>query len=216
MTEVGSCYFGRDRPEVAALVPLASGRVLDVGCSSGGLGRRLREERRATVIHGIEQHPESVAAARAVLDEVIDLDLESDQRAALVRSRMASYDVLVLADVLEHLRDPWTVLEDLVAVLRPGGIVVVSIPNVRVASVVLPLLFRGRFTYRDRGVLDRTHLRFFTRSSARELLEGAGLTIESFDRSKAWWRRGWKAWMGKWVGDLGAEQFLITARVPSD
>lgn len=207
-------YFDRDRPEVAALVPLGSGRVLDVGCSAGGLGRRLLAEGRASVVHGIEQHPEAVAAAAAVLDEVIDLDLENQDLAEVLRARASTYDVLVAADVLEHLRDPWGALRDLVSVLRPGGLVVASIPNVRVASVVVPLLVQGRFEYRDRGVLDRTHLRFFTRSSARSLLEGAGLTVDTVDRSVAWWRTGWKATAGRLLGDLGTEQLLIRAHLP--
>ena len=213
MVSAASGYFDRDRPEVAALVPVGSGRVLDVGCSAGGLGRRLLAEGRASSVHGIEQHPEAVAVAATALEQVIDLDLETEGLAEVLRARGSSYDVLVVADVLEHLRDPWRVLGDLVSVLRPNGLVVASIPNVRVASVVLPLLVRGRFEYRDRGVLDHTHLRFFTRSSARALLEGAGLTIDTIDRSVAWWRTGWKARAGRLLGDLGTEQFLITAHL---
>jgi 2-polyprenyl-3-methyl-5-hydroxy-6-metoxy-1,4-benzoquinol methylase len=210
----GGGYFDRDRPEVAALVPAGSGQVLDVGCGAGGLGRRLLLEGRASTVHGIEQHPEAVARAATVLDEVVDLDLESEVLAKVLRERGATYDVVVVADVLEHLRDPWRVLEDLVSVLRPGGLVVASIPNVRVASVMVPLVVRGRFDYRDRGVLDRTHLRFFTRSSARALLEGAGLAVDSIERSEAWWRTGWKARAGRLLGDLGTEQFLVRAHLP--
>jgi 2-polyprenyl-3-methyl-5-hydroxy-6-metoxy-1,4-benzoquinol methylase len=117
----------------------------------------------------------------------------------------------VVADVLEHLRDPWGALTDLVAVLRPGGWVVASVPNVRVFTVLLPLVRKGRFEYKEAGVLDRTHLRFFTRSSAIALVEGSGLAVESIERSVATWRRGWRSWVERHIGDFGNEQFLIRA-----
>lgn len=207
----GLAYYENDRPEVAALVAHGSGLVLDVGCGAGRLGARLLNEGRAQAVHGIEQEPSAAAEARLTLDDVLAIDLESSDALAALTSRAGNYDVVIVADVLEHLRDPWRVLAELAKTLKPGGVVVASIPNVRVASVLLPLVFRGRFTYAERGVLDRTHLRFFTRQSAIEMLEGAGLTIDVVRRSEAQWRRGWKAWVGHRIGDFGTEQFLIRA-----
>jgi 2-polyprenyl-3-methyl-5-hydroxy-6-metoxy-1,4-benzoquinol methylase len=208
----GSGYYDNERPEVAALVPFGSGVVLDVGCGAGRLGARLKLDGRAQTVHGIERAADAVAAARLVLDDVTDVDLESDEGLATLKPRSGTYDVVIVADVLEHLRDPWRALDALVETLTPSGVVVASIPNVRVVSVVAPLLLRGRFRYSDRGVLDRTHLRFFTRESATALLEGAGLTIEVVERSSAPWRRGWKRVVGERLGDLGSEQFLFRAR----
>src|SRR6185436_7844996 len=88
----------------------------------------------------------------------------------------ASLDCIVCADVLEHLRDPERALRLLLRYLAPDGLLVASIPNVRHASVLLPLLVEGRFRYQDEGILDRTHLRFFTLHEIVELLTRAGLT----------------------------------------
>lgn len=86
----------------------------------------------------------------------------------------ATFDYIVCADVLEHLIDPWIVLSDLVSFLKPGGRIMVSLPNVRHWSIWLPLILRGHWEYRESGIMDRTHLRFFTRFSAIELLNNAG------------------------------------------
>jgi SAM-dependent methyltransferase len=88
----------------------------------------------------------------------------------------ASFDVVLCGDVLEHLRDPWDALAFLATLLRPGGTAVVSVPNVAHWTGRRALL-RGRFPYAAHGLFDRTHLRFFTRASARELVEGAGLRV---------------------------------------
>ena len=87
------------------------------------------------------------------------------------------FDCILCLDVLEHLQDPWRVLRKLTGWLRPNGTVVASIPNVRYKSVVMDLAFRGKFDYQNAGILDRTHLRFFTRSSAVSLLQSVGLAV---------------------------------------
>ena len=90
-------------------------------------------------------------------------------------------DCVIFADVLEHLVDPWAAVRQAREMLAPGGALVVSIPNVLHHAVVKDLL-RGRFDYRDAGVLDRTHLRFFTAATARELVEQAGFRVERMER----------------------------------
>jgi hypothetical protein len=87
-------------------------------------------------------------------------------------------DLILLLDVLEHLPDPVAVLKRFVAQLGEAGTVIVSLPNVAHLSVALPLLLRGQFTYRDAGILDRTHLRFFDMMSSVDLLTGAGLRVD--------------------------------------
>lgn len=89
----------------------------------------------------------------------------------------ASFDYIVCADVLEHLIDPWKVLTELVTYLKPSGRLVVSIPNVRHWSVWFPLILRGRWEYRDVGIMDKTHLRFFTRVTGVKLIEGASSKV---------------------------------------
>lgn len=147
-----------------------SKRVLDIGCSTGYLGEALVAA--GCSVSGIEYDEAAAEKARAHLDPVVVADLD---RLDFVDSfEDASFDVLVLGDVLEHLADPVAVLRTALRLLAPGGSVVISVPNVTHGSVRLALL-QGRWQYTETGLLDRTHIRFFTRSSLHALLAEAGL-----------------------------------------
>jgi GT2 family glycosyltransferase/2-polyprenyl-3-methyl-5-hydroxy-6-metoxy-1,4-benzoquinol methylase len=165
-------YFRHRREEVLAAVPDTARTILDVGCGAGVLGAALRR-RQACEVWGIETDVEAAAEARAALDRVIEKPLPG----ALDDLPPAYFDTLVLADILEHLADPWTILRRLGDHLSPGATVLISLPNVQNQEVIRGLL-RGRFTYVPSGILDATHLRFFTRASAVELVRRAGLTVE--------------------------------------
>jgi 2-polyprenyl-3-methyl-5-hydroxy-6-metoxy-1,4-benzoquinol methylase len=147
--------------------------ILDVGCGRATTSERLR--RLGNRVTGIESSPEAVEKAGERLDEVIAADLRHHEEIA---GRLAgrTFDVVMFADVLEHLDWPGPVLRSYLPYVKPGGSVIVSLPNVGLWSSRLGLL-GGRFEYTDTGVLDRTHLRFFTKKSARRLIEEAGLTI---------------------------------------
>lgn len=147
-------------------------RLLDVGSAQGELAGRFTEK--GFRVTCVEADPALAAQARSRCEELWPLDLD---RSPLPDS--APFDVMVFGDVLEHLKDPLTVLRGMLARLAPGGLVLVSVPNVAHLYVRLNLLF-GRFEYADRGILDRTHLRFFTRSSFRRFLRDAGLEISRF------------------------------------
>jgi 2-polyprenyl-3-methyl-5-hydroxy-6-metoxy-1,4-benzoquinol methylase len=151
-------------------------RVLDVGCATGYLAAELA--RRGCTIDGIEFDPVAAQAARAHCREVVVGDLEAPTTHAEVQRMLADTRpaVIVCADVLEHLRDPWAVLAWLRTLLAPGGRAVVSVPNIAHWTTRRALL-RGRFDYTDYGLLDRTHLRFFTRASAAELARRAGFAV---------------------------------------
>ena len=154
-----------------AAVPDGS-TVLDVGCAEGYLAAALAA--RGCEVHGVERDERAAEAARAHCAAVSTIDVED----AVARAALSgAFDAVVLGDVLEHLRDPWAVLGWAAARLRPGGIAVVSVPNAAHWTVRRELL-RGRFPLRDWGTFDRTHLRWFTRASAQDLVRGAGLTIE--------------------------------------
>lgn len=145
--------------------------VLDAGCATGYLAAELRA--RGCRVVGAERDPDAAAASRAHCEDVVVGDLEDPSvRARLPRDR----DVVVAADVLEHLRDPEDALRFLAGLLAPGGRVVVSLPNVAVWHARRALA-RGRFPYSDHGVFDRTHLRFFTRAGAHALATAAGLRV---------------------------------------
>ena len=162
-------YYRWSRPDIQALVPRSARRILDVGCAAGALGQALKA-RQDCEVTGVETVPDAAEAARAVLDRVHLGDI------ALVASSLPQsyFDCIVLADVLEHLVDPARVLAALRPLLAPGGQFILSIPNVRHWSVVRALL-EGRWDYAEAGLLDRTHLRFFTRATIEELLRDVGL-----------------------------------------
>ncbi|WP_199423599.1 class I SAM-dependent methyltransferase [Actinotalea solisilvae] len=156
------------------------GRVLDVGCATGYLGAALKE--RGSEVAGVELDPEAAARAAEVLDEVVVADLETVD--LVERFGPESFDVVVFGDVLEHLREPLRLLSNATGLLRPGGSVVISIPNVGHADVRLSLL-QGRWRYSDRGLLDRTHVQFFTRSTLLAMLTQAGLVAIDLRRTTA-------------------------------
>ena len=154
--------------------------VLDVGCANGYLGSVLKE--RGCRVVGVEVDPDAAQEAKTVLDEVVVGDLEElDLVTALGEDR---FDVVVFGDVLEHLRDPLPVLRQSRRLLKANGYVVISVPNVAHGAVRLALL-KGEFEYRDLGLLDNTHLRFFTRRTLDELLDDAGLVATDVRRTMA-------------------------------
>ena len=143
-------------------------RLLDLGAAGGHLGRAVRD--RCAFLAGVEPDPTVPESARAGYDDWRSTDALSAGPWAL------SFDVVVCADVLEHLPEPERLLAKISQWLSPGGILLVSLPNVANVTVRAALA-AGRFRYAERGILDRTHLRFFTRTTGRELLEGAGFRV---------------------------------------
>lgn len=169
-------YYRRSRVDIVSHISHGSERVLDIGCAEGVLGAMLKQQGRAKEVIGIDLFPAAANIARLALDRVICGDIESlDLKShGLLDS---SFDYIICADVLEHLKDPEIVLSKLVKLLKPDGKLIISLPNVRHWSVLFPLLFKGEWKYQPQGILDRTHLRFFTRSSTSELLYKVGLEV---------------------------------------
>ena len=172
-------YVG-PRRDVMALVPAETRRLLDVGCSNGTLGAALKERDGARVT-GIELDPAMAGQARTVLDTVHVGSVEDDT--LFERLGDERYGCIVFADLLEHLVDPWKALGRFVERLEPDGVVVASLPNIRHYTTIRTLLFSGYWPYRDRGLHDRTHLRFFTLRNVRELFASAGLEVQALDRN---------------------------------
>ena len=149
-------------------------RALDVGCSSGYLAARLVE--RGSTVVGLEVDAAAAAEARAVCAEVLVGDIETME----LPFELGSFDLVLCGDVLEHLREPEAFLARIRPLIRPGGRLVLSTPNVANWALRLGLL-AGRWTYSDRGLLDRTHVHLFTRRTLVETLGRAGYRIETFD-----------------------------------
>lgn len=146
--------------------------VLDVGCGLATTSRTIQE--RGNRVTGVDSSGEAVVTARKRISRVLHENVENIDAVKLALGG-ATFDVIIFADMLEHLAWPAGVLKQYLALLKEGGTVIVSLPNVGLWSVRLQHLF-GRFEYEETGVLDRTHLRFFTRRSALRLLDAAGLT----------------------------------------
>lgn len=151
-------------------------KVLDLGCATGHTARLLAE--RGCSVVGVEFDERAAVAADAWCQRVIvgDLDLIALDRVL----EGETFDVIVAGDVLEHLRDPGAVLQSVIPLLSDTGEVVASVPNIAHGSVRLALL-SGTFDYADSGILDRTHLRFFTRASIEALFESSGYAIERIE-----------------------------------
>jgi 2-polyprenyl-3-methyl-5-hydroxy-6-metoxy-1,4-benzoquinol methylase len=166
-------------------------RLLDVGAADGLLSRQLAG--RGWRVTAIEGDPVLAQAAGRYCERVITLNLDRE-----IPVGEGPFDVIVYGDVLEHLIDPLRVLVELDRSLAPAGFVVISVPNIAHLWIRL-LLLVGRFDYLDRGILDQSHLRFFTERSLRAMLADAGLSIERFTATPAplyqilpvSWHRGW-------------------------
>ena len=168
--------YERSRPEILQHVPRTARRVLDLGCATGTTGAALKQRQEVEVV-GVELEPEYAREAATRLDQVLTADAETAEPDG-------RFDVLIAADILEHLKDPWTTLRRYAQLLDPGATLVVSLPNVGHWSTYAHLA-RGSWPRKPEGIFDATHLRWFTLRDARALLLGAGL------EPTAVVRRGW-------------------------
>jgi 2-polyprenyl-3-methyl-5-hydroxy-6-metoxy-1,4-benzoquinol methylase len=205
-------YFAFVRKDIEPLLPKRTGRVLEVGCGRGGTLAWLKATGRARWVVGIELFADAAAVARTKLDELHEGDV--DQHIDILAP--GSFDLILCLDVLEHLVDPWATLRRLQSLLRPGGQLIASLPNIRHHSVVLPLLLTGKWRYETAGIMDRTHLRFFSRATAIDLLQQAGLQLADEHSTYAW--GSWDKWKDRLTFGLLRNflsfQYLLSARKP--
>lgn len=170
-----SSYFAMAREDYVAALPAdPDASILEIGCSNGATGALALARGKCGRYCGVELLPEAAAAARERLTEVVQGDIE---QLALPWPEQ-SFDALILSEVLEHLRDPWRVLERLRPLVRPGGRVYASTPNVAHREIIV-MLIRGRWELQSYGALDATHLRWFTPASLRQAFEDAGYVVDS-------------------------------------
>lgn len=171
-------YYRNINPDLLARVPLDARHILEVGCGNGNFARAVLSRQPQTTYTGVELFAQAAQEAAAVCKNVVVGDVEQPTTlAALDQARGAQdFDALVLGDVLEHLRDPWRVMAQLRERTVPGGTAVVCVPNVAHWSLLQQQL-SGRWDYADQGLLDRTHVRFFTLETLMELFQQAGWTV---------------------------------------
>jgi 2-polyprenyl-3-methyl-5-hydroxy-6-metoxy-1,4-benzoquinol methylase len=210
--EKTSEYFSRARTEIEPLLSKEKGRplrALEIGCSEGHTLDWLKKTGRCNWVAGVEPYAEMHPSITSI-DQFFKLDVEKK----LPDLPAASIDLILCLDVLEHLVNPWEVIRKLDGLLKPGGQLIVSVPNIRNYHILTELVFRGKFAYCESGILDRTHLRFFTHASAIELTETAGAKVSKVlgTETDRWQKRVLGA-IG--LGDLITKQFLLSAYKPA-
>jgi len=182
-------------------------RILDVGAADGIVSRRLTE--RGWRVTGLEGDPALAQAGARHCERMLTANLNRE-----IPEVAGPFDAILYGDVLEHLVDPLRVLVELDRALVPDGFVVISVPNIAHLYVRL-LLLVGRFDYIDRGILDDSHLRFFTERSLRALIADAGLTVERFTATPAPLYQILPAsWHKRWVAATHAVNAVIARSLP--
>lgn len=171
-------YYLNPRPEVLNLVPTDARRILELGCASGQLGRAVKERQQCYLV-GVELDEDAARGAKQYFDEVHLGDVEKME----FPYEPGFFDAVICADVLEHLVNPQLVVRKLFELVRPGGQIIVSIPNIRNMRIMSKLA-GGRWEYEDEGILDRTHVRFFTRVEFERLLHTSGFRVDHVDTNR--------------------------------
>jgi SAM-dependent methyltransferase len=203
------------RPDLMALIPESARNILEFGCSSGELGAAIKA-RQSARIHGVELSVTYAADARTRLDRVDESSVEMFLASGVPDD--APYDCLIVADILEHLVDPWTSMSQAVRLLSPGAIVVMSLPNVLWGPGLIRVVRTGRWPRDPSGVFDGTHLRWFGLEDALDLLRQSGLEPRTVVPSI--WKSGIRHFVKRkilWHSPLRrfqAAQYLITAERP--
>jgi O-antigen biosynthesis protein len=158
---------------VLKVIPM-NATILDVGCATGSLGRAIKKYKKPKLLIGIDSDKPALKIASHYYDEVYELDVDGK-----ITLHNKHFDCIILADIMEHLKDPETLLRSLKSYLKPRGIMVISVPNILFIINRVNILI-GRFEYTDKGIMDRTHLRFFTCRSLRKMLSDNDFEILNF------------------------------------
>ncbi len=175
----GDGYFAEARPDIQQFIRNDIETLLDVGCGAGEMASQLKNKNRIKDVWGIELVESAGRKAEQVLDKVIISPVEK----AIDQLPNNYFDTIIFADVLEHLIEPQEVLSKILSKLKEGGEIIASIPNIRHWSII-KMLLEGNWQYAQYGLLDRTHLRFFTKNSINELFASAGFSAEFLGSSK--------------------------------
>jgi 2-polyprenyl-3-methyl-5-hydroxy-6-metoxy-1,4-benzoquinol methylase len=209
-----SSYHGGTRLDAISLLPDYLDRVIEIGCGTGATLVELKRQGRCNWVGGVELASEPAQIASGCLDQFWQGNIET----LALDIAPTSLDAILCLDVLEHLTDPWSTLKRLTKLLKPDGMAVISVPNIRNYRILGSLMLHGRWDYQPTGIMDRTHLRFFTRKTAIELATEAGLLV---DRTIPLIHL--KRWKMKWLmqrlacgylDEFYAEQFLLRGTKP--
>lgn len=209
-----SDYYKGARKEMLRFIPSGCGTLLDVGCGAGAFGALVKQTFGAQV-WGVDPSFSVSTVAPQVIDHFVK-DFFSDK----LGLPQNFFDVITFNDSLEHFPDPLPPLEVCRSLLKSGGVIIASIPNVRYIENVKHFLVEMDWKYEDKGIRDRTHLRFFTKQSIMRTFEEAGYDIvlmEGINR-RYWWWEGKRFFpvrliLGKWILDMNYLEFAVIAKV---
>ena len=168
-------YYGSTRAEISDLLPENIERVLEIGCGNGSTLKWLKNYKNAKFISGVELNKELYYSNNLELDLFISGNIEELDLNILPNS----IDLLLCLDVLEHLNNPWDILDKLYQLMKPGSVLIVSLPNISHKSVILSLLFKNDWCYQNSGILDKTHIRFFTKKTSSLMISRSNFKIEA-------------------------------------
>ncbi|MBV6643043.1 MAG: class I SAM-dependent methyltransferase [Cyclobacteriaceae bacterium] len=166
-------YFTVERREMLGFLPEQIDCLLDVGCGDGLFGEIVKKEFSSAKVWGVEYEEQSANEARNRLDKVLTGTIEEN----LNQLPANHFDCIIFNDVLEHLIDPYSVLENIKSKLKPSGVIVSSIPNIRYFRNFFDFVLHKNWDYTESGIMDITHFRFFTYKSIRKMYENAGYKI---------------------------------------
>jgi len=201
-------YFQGTRNDIVALIPSGHNKILELGCGAGRTLLNAREQGKASEIVGIDIIPASDEQKK--LDNYIQADIDSLK----LPYPEGYFDVIICADVLEHLVDPWKAVSRLVPYLKTGGTIVASLPNARDYLLFVAIFIKGDFRYNNEGLFDRGHLRFFCRKNMADLFELNGLNEVRFFYKLAKLRKIINIITLGLLEEILVKQYLITARKP--
>lgn len=169
-------YYTRGKAWMMPHIAAGPNAVLDLGCASGRLGKNLLDAGKAKELIGVEIFAPAAKEAATIYQQVFVGDVE-----VMEFDYSNHFDYVICGDILEHLKDPYRMTRRIFDWLKPGGCLLACVPNIRNYRVLRRLVFQGKWEYEDSGILDRTHLRFFTRASCRQMLVDAGFQV-SFEQ----------------------------------
>ncbi|PMP88653.1 MAG: class I SAM-dependent methyltransferase [Caldisphaera sp.] len=164
-------YFSNARHDIINLVPEGSNKVLEIGCGDGTTLVELKKLGKAKYCAGVDIIDIN---QKNKLDDFVLADIDNEELPLPQRY----FDVIICADILEHLKDPWSTLDKLKTYLKKDGILIASLPNVREIKTIFNIVFKGDFKYVEEGILDKTHLRFFCKKNMIDLFEKRGFVIQ--------------------------------------
>jgi 2-polyprenyl-3-methyl-5-hydroxy-6-metoxy-1,4-benzoquinol methylase len=168
-----SSYYRFVRKDIAPLLPSTAHSILDIGCAEGLTTEWAAQQVNASRLVGMDISERVLEEARShnIETRQVDLNVSSFPK------DLGTFDLVLALDVLEHLVDPWSAVQAIHECLNPGGRLIISLPNIRYFEVSFGLAFLDRWNLKDAGIMDRTHLRFFVRSTALDLARSSGLHL---------------------------------------